>query len=274
MKSHQDQNSLPNLVIIGAMKCGTTSLHQYLNLHPEISMSQMKELDFFIEGKNWERGLEWYKSQFKENTKVIGEASPNYTKYHVFPNVAQRMGDLIPDAKLIYLVRDPIQRITSHYLHQVIARAEHRSFDEVFSNLNNNHYVMCSLYAEQLKQFMPYYSLSNILVVSLEDLARNRLAVLKRIFQFLSVCSDFQHPEFSSILHRSSDKQRLTKLGESISRLPMGMRLLNLLPFKTSETIAPPEVSISLKQELMVFLAKDAEQLRQLTNNSFTDWAV
>ena len=70
---------LPNLIIIGAMKCGTSALHRYLGLHPEISMSDEKELNFFIEGMNWEKGLAWYESMFTGKAKVHGESSPDYT---------------------------------------------------------------------------------------------------------------------------------------------------------------------------------------------------
>ena len=73
---------LPNLVVIGGAKCGTTSLHHYLSLHPEIFMSHPKELDFFIEEANWNKGIRWYESKFKAPGKVIrGESSPRYTRY-------------------------------------------------------------------------------------------------------------------------------------------------------------------------------------------------
>lgn len=72
---------LPNLIIIGAMKCGTTSLHSYLSLHPEIKMSRQKELDFFVDRYNWHRRIDWYQSQFKGKAKIYGKSSPNYSKY-------------------------------------------------------------------------------------------------------------------------------------------------------------------------------------------------
>jgi hypothetical protein len=67
---------LPNLIIIGAMKCATTSLHYYLNLHPEILMSEEKQLDFFISELNWNKGIEWYESNFTDKAKIYGETSP------------------------------------------------------------------------------------------------------------------------------------------------------------------------------------------------------
>ena len=68
--------ALPNLIIIGGLKCGTTSIHHYLGLHPEIQMSKPKELNFFVEELNWDLGLDWYASRFDDRFKVRGESSP------------------------------------------------------------------------------------------------------------------------------------------------------------------------------------------------------
>lgn len=103
--------ALPNLVVIGAMKCGTTSLHHYLDVHPDIAMSQAKELNFFFgddaDGEsgdaevrswhngNWHRGVEWYAAQFDAGAPVRGEASPGYTS-PAHPEVAGRMAAIIP----------------------------------------------------------------------------------------------------------------------------------------------------------------------------------
>src|SRR5687768_14093660 len=97
---------LPTFVIIGAMKCGTTSLHYYLAQHPEICMPQKKETDFFITEINYHRGRGWYESLFAQPAKITakacGEASPNYAKTWQFRGVPERMHDLLPQARLIY----------------------------------------------------------------------------------------------------------------------------------------------------------------------------
>lgn len=108
---------LPNLIVIGAHKCATTSLHYYLGLHPQISMSREKELNFFIKERNWYKGIEWYKSNFTTKAMIYGESSPNYTNYPFFMGVPERMCSVVPEAKLIYIVRDPIDRVISHYVH-------------------------------------------------------------------------------------------------------------------------------------------------------------
>src|SRR3954454_424581 len=107
---------LPKLLIIGAQKCGTTSLHTYLDAHPDVHMAAEKELDFFIEDRAWQRGLEWYATRFRDDAGVRGESSPNYTGWPVWDGVPERAAAVIPKARLVYLVRDPIDRIESHYL--------------------------------------------------------------------------------------------------------------------------------------------------------------
>src|SRR5207244_9201435 len=106
---------LPNLVSIGASRCGTTSLHRYLDLHPDIAMSKTKELNFFVEERNWQRGVAWYEREFSDSAPVRGEASPHYTAFPRYRGVAGRMARVVPEARLVYLVRDPIDRAISAY---------------------------------------------------------------------------------------------------------------------------------------------------------------
>ena len=109
---------MPNLFIIGAAKCGTTSLHCYLDLHPEISMSRIKEPRFFAcpEGPREERAItdrNRYLALFEAGKKIRGEASPAYSQHPAVSGVPGRIAMESPDAKFIYLVRDPIERIES-----------------------------------------------------------------------------------------------------------------------------------------------------------------
>jgi len=129
---------LPNFIIIGAQKCGTTSLHHYLDQHDEIVMSKVKELNFFNEELNWSKGLKWYEAHFQGEGKMRGEASPHYTNYPMSPGVAKRMKEIVPDAKIIYLVRDPVERLISAYLDDVKGYLESRDIGEVFKNLKHN----------------------------------------------------------------------------------------------------------------------------------------
>ncbi|MBW1859762.1 MAG: sulfotransferase domain-containing protein, partial [Deltaproteobacteria bacterium] len=120
---------------IGALKCGTTSLHYYLGLHPEISMSREKELYFFVKECNWNKGIDWYRSNFSGESKIHGESTPIYTAYPVYVGVAERMHGVVPGTKLIYVVRDPIDRLVSHYVHACEMGREDRGIEGALSIL-------------------------------------------------------------------------------------------------------------------------------------------
>lgn len=267
-------HDLLNLVVIGAMKCGTSSLHNYLKLHPQIYMAPAKELDFFIKKRPfYQRGLSWYESNFnREEAKgksIIGEASPNYTKCHAFPGVPECMHNVIPNAKLIYILRDPVKRAVSHYLHQYIARYEHREVNEAFQSFENNHYVQSSQYGLQLEQFLPYYDLKNILVLTLEELSKNSETTLKKVFEFLEVDPDFQHPDFLQIHHQSSIKRRRTNFGAQLYSLPQGSRLCNFFSQVAMESVKKPVLSTQTESRLRDFFHADVEKLSTLTHQNF-----
>ena len=152
-------SALPTFCVIGAMKSGTTSLHHYLAAHPEISMSRPKELDFFVAEKNYDRGVDWYASHFDDAAAVRGESSTNYTKCHIFDGVPARMNALLPNVKLVYVLRDPIERLISHYEHNRSRGRESRTFDEALRSPERNHYVQCSQYLTQLEAFLEYYTI-------------------------------------------------------------------------------------------------------------------
>src|SRR5918996_3904116 len=129
-RSRLRRAALPNLVVIGGLKCGTTSLHHYLNLHPAIHMSRPKELNFFVAELNWSLGTDWYASHFRADAAVRGESSPHYTNLPRFAGVAERISSVLPDAKLIYMVREPVDRALSNYLHNVAGGDGRRALGE------------------------------------------------------------------------------------------------------------------------------------------------
>src|SRR5258708_4333366 len=118
--------ALPTFFIIGAGKAGTSSLHHYLDQHPEIQMSSNKEPHFFAGPENGfpyamgrVSGLKEYERLFDPAFSVRGESSPGYTSYPRRQGVPERIRELVPDAKFIYLARDPIARTVSHHLHRI-----------------------------------------------------------------------------------------------------------------------------------------------------------
>jgi sulfotransferase family protein len=197
---------LPNVLVIGAMKCGSTSLHHYLDAHPDIAMSEKKELNFFYRPGVWNKGLEWYRSQFDPGAPLRGESSVNYTKSPRASGLAApRMHRLVPHAKLIYMVRHPIERAVSHYLHTRAEGNEERPLPQALSDLTGP-YVSRSVYYANVEPFLRHFPAESLLVVPQERLRSQRAATLRAIFSFLGVDADIDRPEFSVMWQTAAEK--------------------------------------------------------------------
>ena len=266
----------PNLVIIGGQKCGTTSLHYYLKCHPEIFMSEIKELKFFVESETWTKGLCWYESNFNGSAKIYGESSPQYTHYPHYRGVAKRMHSLIPNAKLIYIVRDPVDRVVSHYYQRVGGLKEERSINEVLHGSIDNGYINMGKYFMQVQQYLEYYSREEILIVTLESLIADQRNTLKSIFDFLGVNSNFYNKElYSRTLNEGSKKKKLS----SISRILYPKLLRQYLPYKLKlfaqrfgDNIEKPVINEENLSKIVNILKDDVAQFIQLTENNYKEW--
>lgn len=279
---------LPNLIVIGGQKCGTTSLHYYLSRHPEIFMSRVKELNFFLANRNWSKGVGWYEAQFARAgaARIRGESSPFYTDHPFEPGVPARMHSVVPEARLIFLVRDPLERLMSHYIHWVALRREDRPLAGALTDFTDNSYLTRGLYARQLAQYRPHYPLERIRVVASEDLRDRRRDTLREIFHWLGVDDTFDSPQFEQLRFRAGDQLRKNRLGlwltpvmqrlAASERLPAGLRWrLKALPyFPFSRPVARPTLDAGLRRELIEFFRDDVAQLRALTGQAFADWCV
>lgn len=276
--------ALPNLIVIGAQKCGTTSLHQYLSLHPDIGMSRKKELHFFSGQHNWERGEDWYRSWFDPARPVRGETSPGYTNFPIIPGVPQRMHALIPDARLVYLVRDPVERTLSHYRHRVAERQEARPFREALADPAEI-YTRRSLYHYQLEQYLPWYDIGRILVVQQEALLADRQRTLAKVFSWLGVDPAFRSLRFRYRRHRTVRKRRLTDMGVRFSgtapmravgklRDPLRWMIEDALYWPVSRAVPRPVIDPETREELRARFRDDAARLRRLTGLALEGWSV
>ncbi len=274
---------LPNLIVIGAQKCGTSVLHYYLGLHPEVSMSNPKELNFFIAERNHPRGLEWYSRHFDASARCRGESSPNYTAYPQHLGVPERMAAVVPGARLVYMVRDPVERITAHWVHNFAKRREKGDLRTTLLHPNTS-YVTRSKYHMQLSRFLEHYPEEQILVLDQRDLRDDRMPTLRRVFEFVGVDPGFEHPKFEQERHSTSRKKRATRLGmrvQRLSRTDFGRRVprrvwLGLdVALPLSKPIGKPTgVAEALGPEVLEVLHEDAERLRAQTGRDFAHWSV
>lgn len=286
MVQRSEGGALPNLLVIGAQKAGTSSLHRYLDLHPEISMSHNKELNFFmLHSEPSDAEFQRYKQNFDPRARVRGESSPNYTCYPQVSGIPERIHRLIPDAKLIYMVRDPIERAVSSYLQ---ARAIGEDLRPIADALEdpNTWYVSRGLYYAQLERYLPYFRQEQILVVAQEALLAQRAETMRRIFGFLDVDQSFWSPGFEQRWEVSSGKGRLYKFAYRASRriagpefwrrLPTGVRWLGerIVYSPRDDESSRPDLDEGLRERLTERFREDARKLRELTGEDFPRWSV
>ncbi len=277
---------LPNLIMIGAAKCGTTSMHEYLATHPDVFMASLKELRFFSDPDHRE-WLGHYMAQFHDSSKIVGESSTMYTRSPALPRVAERMADLVPDARLIYMVRDPVERALASYQEERFQGLDMRSPDEAFEDLDDpyNPYLSASRYAEQLTPFLERYSRDQILVLSLTDLRDDPQKTMRRAFEFLSV--DPGHHVDTTVRHNLGSERfeygsigsrlRNSRIADALrQRSPDGPRRFIVGHSKRllSKPLPRPTLDEGSLQRLADSLAPDAKRFRELVGHSFPDWTI
>jgi hypothetical protein len=271
---------LPTFLVIGAMKCGTTSLYYYLAEHPEIGMSRRKETDFFLDDHgNWSHGRDWYAQQFPDDAPARGECSPNYTKRHLFNGVAERIGAVCPDVKLVYLVRDPIERTISHYWGSCQRGREERSFETAVADVAHSNYVLTSRYHMQLRPYLDEFDEDDLLVCATENLKSAPTDTLQRIYRFLGVDAAVENQRTNRRYNPSAAKKKRGPWYRWLSRqVPQHVkdRLRFYLPLHwlPGEHVPRPEISPRTRERLTDALHPDVEALRTLTGRDFEAWSV
>jgi hypothetical protein len=246
------------------------------------SAPKPKELNFFIEERNWPRGVDWYKQQFDADARVRGEASPNYTAFPQHEGVPERMAQVVPDAKLIYMVRDPLERIAAHWVHNYAKRREKGTLAETLVHPNTS-YVTRSKYAMQLERFLEHYPKEQVLVFQQSELRHRRMETLRQVFEFIGVDPDFNHPRFEQERHQTSGKTRATRLAVRLEKMGRSRRgrlfpsnfwlvLDDRLPLRRA--IKRPDVKAALPADTLAELRADGERLRELTGRDFSNWKI
>lgn len=286
--------ALPTFFIIGAAKTGTTSLYYYLNQHPQIQMSANKEPNFFSGPENgipYPMGrvsrLEDYEKLFDPAISVRGEASVGYANHPRRQHVPERIKKLVPTAKFIYLVRDPIARTVSQYQHRVAAEGERRSLREALSDLSDP-YSPCicpSLYASQFDLYMHHFPKERMLVIDQAELLTDRLSTLRQIFTFLSVDEGIDSLRFDEELNTSGE-HRVYPSGYTRLRGPVARVPLRWIPPRTRRSlrrsverilwpsVEPATLDDELRARLEELYVGEVERLRVLTGKTFPTWSI
>lgn len=277
---------LPNFIVIGAGKAGTTSLWGYLRDHPQVFVSDPKELNFFTTEHNWNRGLEWYESHFENigDAVAIGEVTGSYTNWPNFYGVPERMFDILPDARLVYVIRHPVERIVSAFKYMSLRGDENLPIDEAIRT--NPMYLSVSSYATQIEQYLKFYPTKNLHIILSEEMRDNRLFTLKRVFEFLGVDPDVELENINHEFNRTDRKSREPReLIRRVKTLPGYKTLKGKLPdslvqlakrYGTREIIRPEDTRLSDETRAFIVdsLQDDLMKLRTYLGDDFNCWGL
>jgi hypothetical protein len=234
----------PNFLIIGAMRAGTTSATGYLRQHPEVFIPEQKEIHYFNREANFERGPEWYGQFFRQagQARAVGEATPGYLYAREAP---ARMAQVVPDARLIAILRDPVDRAYSHYWHdrhrgrvsvpfeEAVARERERVGSPGSATVTQGSYLDRGFYLPQLERVCAHFDRSALLVLLFEDLVRDPGPAYASMCRHLGIDHRFEPPDLgrnlnlpgpprSVRLHRYLRARRRTLPGRVAARLNAG----------------------------------------------------
>lgn len=286
----------PNFIIAGFPKCGSTALHYYLDDHPEVFMPKQKELHFFTnhilaklkngpgdkEAKlNQISNLDNYDKCFEnaKDSQVIGEASPSYINY---PSVFSEINKELNKPKVIIMLRDPIKRAYSNYLHLVREHRESLSFYDSLmkenERINNGYsdfwyYKFNSSYFDKI--LAAKKSFDDVLIITQEELRNDTKGTIKKVFSFIGVDNNYTpnniHQKYNhggvfedNFITRFFFKQ--TKFKSTIKKIvPIPVQLKNVLNNTVSKYRQPtPEIDVETMNYLVTYFKKDVKKLKSL----------
>ena len=286
---------LPNFIIVGAPKSGTTSLYHYLSEHPQVFMSEPKEVNYFSREEIEAQGLYYsdfkvkdfdsYKMLFSKGTdkKAVGEGSVSYLFY---PETAKKIKAVLPNIKIIILLRNPLERGYSHYLMDFRLGLVDLTYDEiVFKTVKHKNldlyyqqYVELGLYYQQVARYVDFFGSKQVKIYLQEDLRNNPESIIEDLYDYLEVDKSFTpniDQEYNSF---SMPKNGLIQkiygsyiVRATLSKLvPNSMKELLLNTF--FERTKKPKLSIKTEELLLALYKIDIENLEKLINLDLSNW--
>ncbi|MCX4188426.1 sulfotransferase domain-containing protein [Methylophaga sp. OBS4] len=268
----------PDFIIIGAMKSATSTLHEQLAWQPGIFMSTPKEPNFFSDDAQYAKGWAWYEGLFAgaKTGDLCGESSTHYSKLPDYPETLARMQRHLPDVKLIYVIRHPVERLISHYIHQWslnVIRCDINTAIDSYPELINY-----SCYAMQLKPYLKCYGPENILLLSNEAIRHTPQQQLERIARFIG----YQHEvRWQAVLpEQNVSMQRIRRFAgyELLVNHPLlGWVRRTIVPQVLRDQVKKrltmqhrPVIDVVRQRELEKTFDADLRELGRLINTSLT----
>lgn len=237
-----------DFIIIGSMKSGTTTLNEYLDSCDEIEMCHPKEPQFF--SRYYDKGINYFDSLFSNDNRIKGEASTCYSRFPEYKDVPEKIFNYNPDIKLIYILRNPIDRAYSHYCHNVLTDdIQYKSFEEALEV--SNEIVSSSKYMMQIEQYLKYFKQTQLLMLDFDDLKNNPRKVINDVLLFVGCKSIESEKELkrnidTNSLGSAASYLKFTSVILFIRKLPIIKNIVNYL--------IPKERRTQLRKRLVDFL--------------------
>jgi hypothetical protein len=295
-----DKNLLPNLLIIGAGKAGTTALHEYLSEHPQIFMTQKKEPRFFLVWENPEQmrinerenhnvfnkynTIEKYTELFVKGKDCLirGESSPQYLSY---AHCADKIKKLVPEVKIIAILRNPVERAFSHYIMNRNWRIEKKEFDEAIdeeiktrrlSYPHDMRYLYWGKYVGQLNPYLSLFSSNQLRIYVYDDFKADSINFLKNIFNFLGVDDSFtanvQNKHNVSFIRRYQANSKRDKLFSLTQRGFRKLKMHSLEELVKMHRFHKPFVKPETKKKLIDYFTDEISELEKLLGRDLSKW--
>ena len=282
--------------IVGAPKAGTTSLYHYLNEHPKIIMSKEKEPDYFSHEALKNQNIYYYNMQIDTEEKyhslfnverddsILGEASVSYLFYE---DVPAKIKQYNKHAKIIIVLRNPIERAYSHYLMDFRLGLVQNTFEEIIYRgssvskdfeLHYQQYIEVSQYFSQIERYLKIFGKENIHIIDYEDLQKDQEAVLKNIFLFLEVETDYQANIKKEYNTFSMSKYSIINwfysffLFRRIVKFILPKKMLKIITTLFFQKNKKPILSFDTRFYLQNLFKKDIQQLGVILNKDFSKW--
>jgi hypothetical protein len=227
---------LPSFIIIGAMKSATSTLYDQLSRQAGIFMPELKEPNFFSDDAQYDRGLEWYSGLFDaaERSDMLGEASTHYTKLPTYPQTVARIRSCLAQPRLIYVMRDPIDRLISQYIHQWSEGEIHCRLEEAIGKYQE--LIAYSCYARQLKPFFESFGKQSVLPIFFDRLTRDPQGELERVCSFIGYRGKVRWNEGASRGNVSAERVRKFPLYDVLVDHPIAVKLRRSFVPKAART--------------------------------------
>lgn len=270
---------LPDFLIIGVQKCGTSSLYVNTVQHPYIVPAHRKEIHFFSEDPNFLRGIGWYRDHFPSifyrcyakkvlgRNIITGESTPRYL---FTPFAAERIYTIMPKVKLIVILRNPVDRAYSHYHHTVRKGVETLPFEKAIKKAEDEverlyasgfalprlryDYLSRGIYVDQLKVWMDIFPKEQFLILKSEDYFASTSAILKRVFEFLNL---------------SSSKMKVNTNGDVVGYGSLRSKANRLNPYKRGKVVSYPEIDEGLRRYLIDYFRPHNQRLYEYLDVDF-----